>query len=138
MFLYGDADRQSVNRWMHKLLGSNKSLAEMKIRNDFLYHLVASVQEGELKPPFVWYPPGTELVHLSYLLTGKDPKSQKEIVECEVASPADEAIVPEMYEPSPDPESFLIAHPVAKCGAFCYLAVVSKPPPKPDAVINQK
>lgn len=105
----------------------------MKIRNDFIYHLVATVQEGELKPPFVWYPPGTKLLHLSYLLTGKDDKGKAaDAVECEGVAPGEEVISPELYKPSPDAKDFLISHPVAKSGAYCYLAVISKPPPKEE------
>lgn len=110
----------------------------MKIRNDFLYHLVAAVQDGELKPPFAWYPPGTELVHLTYLLTGKDDKGKTaEAVECEGVAPGEETIVPDLYNPSPNPKDFLIGHPVAKCGAYCYLSVISKPPPKPEKKISK-
>lgn len=33
---------------------------------------------------------------------------------------------PLLYEYSPDGGAFLAAQPVPKCGAFCYLAVVSR------------
>lgn len=126
-----------MNRWTQKLLASNKTTAEMKLRNDFMYHLVMAVQEGsELKPPFNQYPPFTPLKGLAYLLTGgtagkKDAGGGGATAECE-APPEDDADKPMVYRQSPDGGAFLAAQPVPRCGAFCYLAVVSKPPAKDD------
>ncbi|XP_050438139.1 uncharacterized protein LOC126844207 [Adelges cooleyi] len=130
-------DRHSVSRWLHKLLASNKTTAEMRLRNDFMYHLVTAVQDGELRPPFNQYPPSAPLSSLSYLLTGgapgsggKDSKKGGGAWECDLSS--EETDKPMLYRQSPDGGAFLAAQPIPKCGAFCYLAVVSKPPKKED------
>lgn len=109
----------------------------MKLRNDFMYHLVTAVQEGtELKSPFNQFPPSGPLKGLAYLLTG-GPAGKKEaggsgsMGECETP-PEDDADKPMVHKQSPDGGAFLAAQPVPRCGAFCYLAVVSKPPTKDD------
>lgn len=118
-------------------MASNKSLTEMKLRNDFMFHLVTAVQDGEIKPPFNQYPPLAPLSSLTYLLTGrspnasgKDTKKDTGAWECEL--PDEDADTPMLYRQSPDGGAFLAAQPIPKCGAFCYLAVVSKPPVKDD------
>lgn len=35
--------------------------------------------------------------------------------------------LPQIMQQSPDQGAFLVNQPVPKCGAFCYLAVVSRP-----------
>lgn len=35
--------------------------------------------------------------------------------------------IPIILERSPDNGAFLVTQPIPKCGAFCYLAVVSRP-----------
>jgi hypothetical protein len=125
-----------VNRWVHKLLSSNKTVAEMKLRNDFMAQLVFSVQQGELNSPFNQYPPSSPLSNLTYLLTGSAPSSTKDAKkdggawECDLSS--EDSDKPMLYRQSPDGGAFLAAQPVPKCGAFCYLAVVSKPPAKEE------
>jgi len=130
-------DKQIANRWVQKLLASNKSVTEMKLRNEFMNQLVLTVQDGELRPPFSQYPPSAPLSNLRYLLTvqppnigGKDTKKDTEASECEM--PEEDADKPMLYRQSPDGGAFLAAQPVPKCGAFCYLTVVSKPPVKED------
>ncbi|XP_050527511.1 uncharacterized protein LOC126897731 isoform X2 [Daktulosphaira vitifoliae] len=130
-------DKYNVNLWLQKLLASNKTTAEMRLRNDFMYHLVTAVQDGELRPPFTHYPPSQPLSDLAYLLTGgapdlseKDSKKGSGAWECELSS--EETDKPMLYRQSPDGGAFLAAQPIPKCGAFCYLAVVSKPPKKED------
>lgn len=109
----------------------------MKLRNDFMYHLVTAVQDGELRPPFNQYPPSAPLNNLTYLLTGaapnarsKDAKKDGGAWECDMSS--EDTDKPMLYRQSPDGGAFLAAQPVPKCGAFCYLAVVSKPPTKDE------
>lgn len=53
---------------MRKLSTCNKSIDEMKLRNDFLYYLVLNAQEGELKAPFNEAPPAAPLLDLANLL----------------------------------------------------------------------
>jgi len=117
-------------------MASNKTISEMKLRNDFMFHLVTAVQDGEIKPPFNQHPPSAPLSSLTYLLTGrvaasgKDAKKDTNAWECEM--PEEDADKPMLYRQSPDGGAFLAAQPIPKCGAFCYLAVVSKPPAKDD------
>lgn len=118
-------------------MASNKTVAEMKLRNDFMSQLVIAVQEGELRPPFNQYPPSAPLNNMIYLLTGtapgtnnKDSKKNGGAWECDLSS--EDTDKPMLYRQSPDGGAFLAAQPIPKCGAFCYLAVVSKPPAKED------
>lgn len=52
---------------MRKLASCNRTVEEMKMRNDFMYYLVLNVDAGELKKPFTDDPP-SELVSLAHLL----------------------------------------------------------------------
>jgi len=96
-----------------------------------------AVQEGELKAPFNQFPPSLPLSNLIYLLTGnapsiggKDGKKGAGAWECDLSN--EETEKPMLYRQSPDGGAFLAAQPIPKCGAFCYLAVVSKPLAKED------
>nr|XP_024216166.1 uncharacterized protein LOC112210605 [Halyomorpha halys] len=127
-------DRQKVLRWMRKLSGCNRSLAEMKLRNEFMYSLVVSIQSGNLSPPFNDNPPAGSLQSLGVLLAGTknatamglqiDPSQGLWGQEHAVTSPE----MPMLYRQSPDGGAFLAAQPIPKCGAFCYLAVVADHP----------
>lgn len=125
-----------MTRWVHKLLSSNKTMSEMRLRNEFMFHLVIAVQEGELRAPFNQNPPSSPLSNLRYLLSGaapnpneKDSKKDSSAWECD-DSDEEDATKPMLYKQSPDGGAFLAAQPVPKCGAFSYVAVVSKPPVK--------
>lgn len=59
-------------RWMRKLSTCNKSIDEMKLRNDFLYYLVLNAQEGELKAPFNETPPNGPLLELARMLVSRN------------------------------------------------------------------
>lgn len=58
------------------------------------------------------------LLNLKYFLQG--------IFQIEDAS-TDDPHIPIILERSPDNGAFLVTQPIPKCGAFCYLAVVSRP-----------
>lgn len=53
---------------MRKLSTCNKSVDEMKLRNDFIYYLVLNAQEGELKAPFNEAPPTGPLLECAKML----------------------------------------------------------------------
>lgn len=53
---------------MKKLTTCNRTMEEMKLRNDFMYYLVINVQQGELQPPFTDNPPTSPLPHIANLL----------------------------------------------------------------------
>lgn len=61
-------DRTRAVRWMRKLTTCNRSIEEMKLRNDFMYYLVLNVQNGELRPPFTDNPPPGALPAIAHLL----------------------------------------------------------------------
>uniref|UniRef100_T1I6C6 DUF4485 domain-containing protein n=1 Tax=Rhodnius prolixus TaxID=13249 RepID=T1I6C6_RHOPR len=61
-------DRVKAQRWLRKLSLCNRSLQEMKLRNDFMYHLVLNIQSGELQPPFSQNPPAGPLPTIAQLL----------------------------------------------------------------------
>ncbi|KAL1488655.1 hypothetical protein ABEB36_014455 [Hypothenemus hampei] len=106
---------------MKKLATCNRSIEEMKLRNDFMYYLVVNIQQGELLPPFTEPPPQSPLPDITHLLPGGV-----------VSPPLDDwgeksqSHKPMLYENSPDGGAFLAAQPVPRCGAFCYLAVVAR------------
>lgn len=138
IIIFRVAEKTNVTRWVHKLLSSNKTMSEMRLRNEFMFHLVIAVQEGELRPPFNQNPPSSPLSNLRYLLSGaaanpneKDTKKDSSAWECD-DSDGEDADKPMLYKQSPDGGAFLAAQPVPKCGAFSYVAVVSKPPAKEE------
>lgn len=53
---------------MRKLATCNKSIDEMRLRNDFMYYLVLNVQNCELRAPFNENPPSGPLPDLAQLL----------------------------------------------------------------------
>ncbi|KAJ9593783.1 hypothetical protein L9F63_027574 [Diploptera punctata] len=99
-------DRKKVVCWMNKLDSCNHSIDEMRIRNGFMYSLTENVQKGKLKPPFTEDPPQEPLSDMD-----------QQIVQTER---------PFISQQSLDSGSFLDAQPNVRCGAFCYLAVLSK------------
>ncbi|XP_066259694.1 uncharacterized protein [Euwallacea similis] len=117
-------DRQKAVRWMKKLATCNRSIKEMKLRNDFMYYLVVNIQQGELQPPFTEPPPASPLPDIVHLLHGG-------VMEPNLDEWRDGGQMgPMLYDRSPDGGAFLAAQPVPRCGAFCYLAVVARDPKK--------
>ncbi|KAJ8978255.1 hypothetical protein NQ317_012612 [Molorchus minor] len=115
-------DRQKAVKWMKKLISCNKSLEEMRLRNDFMYYLVVNIQQGELHHPFTENPPTCALPNIANLLPG----GVSEVADEEIGEGPTRR--PMLYENSPDGGAFLAAQPVPRCGAFCYLAVVAREP----------
>lgn len=123
----------------------------MKLRNDFLYYLVLNAQEGELRPPFNEAPPNGPLLELAKMLvsinkyntillyylhsfgnvriifkpTGAEAQLEGAGKWAEGGIPV-KSQKPMLYSYSPDGGAFLAAQPIPRCGAFCYLAVVSR------------
>ncbi|CAH1116287.1 unnamed protein product [Phaedon cochleariae] len=119
-------DRQKAVKWMKKLATCNRSIEEMKLRNDFMYYLVVNIQQGELQPPFTDNPPTSPLPNIANLLPGGI--AEVETNEMGEPSSTQQTKKPMLYENSPDGGAFLAAQPVPRCGAFCYLAVVAREP----------
>lgn len=117
--LHSMSDRQKASKWIRKLLNSAHTVAEMKLRNDFMYYLVINLQNGELQAPFTSPPPPGPLSALIALLP------QEKGAECTPGvSFQGHQELPLIYRQSPDGGAFLASQPVPRCGAFCYLAVV--------------
>lgn len=62
------SDRQNAVKWMKKLTTCNRTIEEMKLRNDFMYYLVINIQQGELQTPFTDNPPTSPLPNIANLL----------------------------------------------------------------------
>lgn len=65
------SDRQKAVKWMKKLTNCNRSIEEMKLRNDFMYYLVVNIQQGQLQAPFTENPPPSALPSIAHLLVSK-------------------------------------------------------------------
>lgn len=46
----------------------NKKLTDIRLRNDFIYHLARNVENGKLEPPFDQEPPRQPLKVIAKLL----------------------------------------------------------------------
>ncbi|XP_047002803.1 uncharacterized protein LOC124620177 [Schistocerca americana] len=91
-------------QWLHKLSSCNKTLEDLKLRNEFMYHMVNGLRAGELCPPFDSPPPDVPLTCMAHMLPPE----------------------PLVQALSPDGGAFLANQPMPRCGAFCYIAVLCK------------
>lgn len=110
-------DRSLANQWVTKLKDYSARLSDMKMRNTIVAHLIMQMQLGTLTAPFNTPPRFASLDQVQPIpeLTAENvfPTGLK---------------LPQIMQQSPDQGAFLVSQPVPKCGAFCYLAVVSRPP----------
>jgi hypothetical protein len=110
------SDQLLANQWVAKLKDRNSNLNDMKMRNTIIQHLVMQMQMGALTSPFNVPPRFTSL----------DQVQPFPELTAENVLPTDFKL-PQIMRQSPDQGAFLVSQPVPKCGAFCYLAVVSRP-----------
>lgn len=61
-------DKSRATRWMKKLSTCNRTINEIRLRNDFMYYLIVNIQSGELQPPFNENPPQKPLPSIAHLL----------------------------------------------------------------------
>lgn len=61
-------DKNKALRWMKKLSNCNRTVNEIKLRNDFMYYLIVNMQKGELQPPFNENPPQKPLPSIAHFL----------------------------------------------------------------------
>lgn len=87
------------------------------MRNKIVAALIMQLQLGALEAPFNYNPRFTSLDQVQPI---------PELTADNVFPPNFK--LPFMMANSPDQGAFLVSQPVPKCGAFCYLAVVSRPP----------
>ncbi|RZC41248.1 uncharacterized protein BDFB_006841 [Asbolus verrucosus] len=120
-------DKTKATRWMKKLSSCNRTVNEIKLRNDFMYYLIVNIQHGELQSPFNENPPQKPLPSIAHLLPGG---IEGEADEGGAFAPTEGGPKkkPLIYQNSPDGGAFLAAQPIPRCGAFCYLAVVARKP----------
>lgn len=116
ILLHFQSDRVLANKWVTKLKEFNTKLADLKMRNAILCTLVMQMQVGTLTAPFNIPPRFASLDQVQPI-----PELNAENV-----FPAGMRL-PQIMQQSPDQGAFLVSQPVPKCGAFCYLAVVSRP-----------
>jgi Domain of unknown function (DUF4485) len=102
-----------------KLKDYNARLVDMKLRNRIMNALIMKMQMGALTAPFDQPPRFTSLDQVQPI-----PELNAENVFPENFK------LPQIMSQSPDQGAFLVSQPIPKCGAFCYLAVVSRPPNK--------
>lgn len=112
---------------MSYLNTSGSTIQEARERNNFFRHLFNCCQTRTFTPPFHKKPPNVNILNLN--------KSQRGYVTMQKEEVPKQSIDPskplnEFLERSPDKGAFLMAQPVPRCGAFCYLAVVSRNPNK--------
>ncbi|BES99195.1 Hypothetical protein NTJ_12012 [Nesidiocoris tenuis] len=125
-------EKQLVFRWLRKLSKSNRNVTEMRLRNQFMYALLMNLQEGQLHPPFREPPPAGPLPSFAQMLPGGTEGaggsgSFRGQIDPRAGGWETSSQRPLLYKHSPDGGAFLAAQPIPKCGAFCYLAIVSKP-----------
>lgn len=110
-------DRQVSAQWINKLKDFNARIQDLKMRNKIVAALIMQMQLGVLQAPFNQRPRFTSLDQVQPIpeMTADNvfPTNFK---------------LPFMMANSPDQGAFLVSQPVPKCGAFCYVAVVSRPP----------
>ena len=117
--------RRIASAWISKLKHVNQSVEEARLRNDFMYYLNLNCEKGQLLPPFDQMPPNNLVLDPTFLMaqkTGDPSQAQQDM------NTSENRRRPEIFERSPDGGAFLVSQPVPRCGAFCYLAVVSRPP----------
>lgn len=109
-------DRIRASKWVNRLKEFSTRLSDMKLRNKIISQMLMQMQTKVLKAPFDQDPRFSTLESV-----GPMPHFTAENVF------PDEFKLPQIMRQSPDQGVFLVNQPVPKCGAFCYLAVVSRP-----------
>lgn len=105
------SDRVFANKWFTRLRDFNKQSEDLKGRNKILAAMVLQMQIGSLTVPFNYFP------------------TFKNLSEVQVAEFTAENILPDDFKLPPsatNPGAFMVS-PVPQCGAYCYMAVITKP-----------
>lgn len=128
------------------------SYQDSQLRNDFMHYLVRNCKDAHLKKPFNEKPPRGPMKNVHHMLPDKyhtghphisiDEQKNEEDGGAAGGSGGGAAAQPsgydltqrkikgQLFDRSPDKGAFLVGQPVPRCGAFCYLAVVSRQPEK--------
>lgn len=140
--------RLTAVSWLNKLKVAGRDLEEARIRNDFLFYLMTSLENGVLEQPFDQTPPNVAFLELKILLVRIILKFAwlynctsvhiEKIIGFKYLQPAGTKFDSSksqnsinrnnnLFEKSPDKGAFLLNQPIPKSGVFCYLAIVNKP-----------
>jgi hypothetical protein len=110
------SDRRFAEKWILKLKDQKETIVIMQLRNKIMSALITQIQTRHLTAPFNSNPNFRKLEDVPIPDTTPDHLL------------TDQLRLPQIMRQSPDQGAFLVSQPVPKCGAFCYLAVVSRPP----------
>lgn len=108
-------DRLLAIKWMEKLNSFATKLPDLEKRNKVLMSLIVQSQIGKLSAPFSSQPNFNSLDQVPV----SDMKDNELFPE--------DLRLPIVMQNSPDHGAFLVSQPIPKCGAFAYIAVVSRP-----------
>ncbi|XP_063221191.1 uncharacterized protein LOC134530364 [Bacillus rossius redtenbacheri] len=108
-------DRELVRQWIRKLKSCTSSINEMKLRNNFMFHLVINLRTGCLLHPFN-KPPKQGPLNMAYASVDQCKGSDS-------GSDADSERAPRNLPQPPPAARFLVPAPMPKVGAVCYMAM---------------
>ncbi|XP_063975266.1 uncharacterized protein LOC135161530 [Diachasmimorpha longicaudata] len=114
-------ERQNAVKWLRFLKANAKTLPELRLRNEFMSHLVKGVQAGVLAAPFDNPPSNVPLMSMISLLPPEDFDNDDDPTACRGSRRRST-----LMQKSPDAGDFLAAQPIPDVGAFCYIAVLTK------------
>ncbi|KAG5671178.1 hypothetical protein PVAND_001389 [Polypedilum vanderplanki] len=109
-------DKQLVARWVEKLNSFCTKMSDLEMRNNIIMNLLFQTQTGKLQKPFTSPPTFSSLEKVGPIQDmDKDNLFPEDLR------------LPLIMQNSPDHGAFLVSQPVPKCGAFAYIAIVSRP-----------
>jgi Domain of unknown function (DUF4485) len=126
------AERTLGLQWLNKLQApiTHSNLQqrhdEARLRNDFIYALSQSCFHGQLWFPFNAPPPAGPLLSIRGLLPS-DEELEQNIAAARAEDNSFEES--EIFRRAPESGKFLKGQPLPRSGIFCYVTVVSPPPP---------
>ncbi|CAG9809448.1 unnamed protein product [Chironomus riparius] len=109
-------DKVLAIKWVDKLSGFSTKMSDLELRNNIIMYLVFQSTTGKLTAPFNVPPNFSSLDKV-----GPIPDMSKEDIF------PDDLKLPLIMQNSPDHGAFLVSQPIPKCGAFAYIAIVSRP-----------
>jgi hypothetical protein len=103
-------------KWVEKLNTFSSKMSDLEMRNNIMMNLVFQTQLGNLTKPFSSPPNFSSLEKVGPI----QDMSKDEFF-------PEDLRLPLIMQNSPDHGAFLVSQPVPKCGAFAYIAIVSRP-----------
>lgn len=121
-------ERTIVFAWMRYLNQNGVTIQEAHERNNFFRHLLNCCRTRTFTTPFHKKPPNENILNLNKSQRGYVTIQNEEVPQEDLGMASN--VLKTVLERSPDKGAFLMAQPVPRCGAYCYLAVVSRNPNK--------